>query len=430
MKAMNENATHAVPPEEVMAYLDGEMSIEEAVAVAAHLRECAACAELAEELGGVSRGLRAWTVEAAPAGLERGVRKAVQETAVGTRRRVGRKGWVWVGALGVLLVTLFIAYEDRPMHKMVALEERREAFYNPPQDSASARQPSAGIAEMETGKSNFAALSQIAPGVAAPTPTMEGKADRYRGGVENLGRRGSGAPSGFAPQGPMIARTAALTVLVKNVADARASLEALMAREQGYAAQLTFSTPDGGARSLQASLRVPAGQLDPALQSLRALGRVEEEMQSGEEVTEQHADLAARLTNAREEETRLRVLLAQRTGKIEDVLEVEEEIALVRGGIEQMEAEQKGLEHRVDFASVEVKLVEEYTAKLGSPSESTGTRLHNGFVRGVRNADASLLNLVVFLEEFGPVLVIWAVILGVPVWLVWRRYRRARASAG
>jgi chromosome segregation ATPase len=226
----------------------------------------------------------------------------------------------------------------------------------------------------------------------------------------------------------MIARTVSLTVRVKNVADARAALDAVMAREQGYAAQLTFSTPEAGARSLQASLRVPAGQLGTALDALRRLGRVEEETQSGEEVTQQHADLVARLTNAREEEARLRALLAQRTGKIEDVLQVEEEIARVRGEIEGMEAQQRGLEHRVDFASVDLKLVEEYTAQLGSPAEGTGTRVHNAFVAGVRNAGGSLLGLLLFVEEYGPVLAIWGVLLGLPAWVVWRRYSRARAN--
>ena len=54
------------------------------------------------------------------------------------------------------------------------------------------------------------------------------------------------------------------------------------------------------------------------------------------------------------------------------------------------------------------------------------TRVHNSFVAGVRNAGASLLGLVLFVEEYGPVLLIWGAILGVPVWLLWRRYARVR----
>lgn len=409
MKAIRANAPHGVAPEEVMAYLDGELGTEDAVAMAAHLRECAQCAALAEELGGVSRELRSWTVEEAPARLEREMRKAVRENVAGPRRRASRKVWAW-GSAAVVGVLFMVGLQTRPHYKRkvsLPMMAQTEAFKD------AVRSRNAGVAGMETEAGNFAALSQIAPGTAAsappPFPTMS---------------------KGYAAQGPMIARTASLTLLVKNVADARAALEAEMSREQGYAAQLKFSTPEGGARSLQASLRVPSAQLPQALDALRRLGRVEEETHSGEEVTEQHADLVARLQNSREEEARLRGLLRQGTGKIEDVLRVEEEIARVRGEIEQMEAQQKGLEHRVDFASVELKLVEEYTAKLGSPDESTGTRLHNGFVDGVRNAGASLLNLVVFLEEFGPVLVIWGVILGVPAWLVWRRYRRARRVMG
>src|SRR5208282_5513880 len=105
---------------------------------------------------------------------------------------------------------------------------------------------------------------------------------------------------------------------------------------------------------------IPAQELAAALGELKSLGRVQNETQSGEEVTQQHTDLAARLKNSRETEERLRAILEQRTGKIEDVLQVEEEIARVRGEIESMEAQQKALEHRVDFVTVDLQLVQEY----------------------------------------------------------------------
>jgi len=225
----------------------------------------------------------------------------------------------------------------------------------------------------------------------------------------------------------MIARTAALSIFVKDFDAGRASLDAILARHHGYAANLNVSTPQASGRTLQASLRIPAPQLVSALSELKALGRVEAENQNGEEVTQQHADLVARLKNSRETEQRLQDVLRTRTGKVKDVLEVEEEIARVRGEIEQMEAEQKTLEHRVDFATIDLKLAEEYKAQLITPAPSALMQLRNATINGFRNAFESLLALVLFLAASGPSLLLWLALLGVPAWRLWRRYRRAQS---
>ncbi len=288
----------------------------------------------------------------------------------------------------------------------------------------------------ESAKSSVTASETAAPSeMAAPVPGMVAErlaAPAEINGVEKPqavaeGRPApAGAAGGTSPaSGPMIARTVSLAILVKNVAEARSGLDAILDAHHGYAAQLTISTPEAGARSFRSSLRIPATELASALDALRALGRVQTETQSGEEVTAQHADLEARLTNARETEARLRQILNERTGKMQDVLDVEEKIAETRGEIEQMEAAEKALVHRVDFATVELELAEEYRAQLTGNSESTGMRMRNSLVAGIGHAGSSLLGLVLFAEEFGPVMLIWVVILGTPVYLVWR-YRRAR----
>ena len=169
-------------------------------------------------------------------------------------------------------------------------------------------------------------------------------------------------------------------------------------------------------------------KLIPAIADLKALGRVEKETRSGEEVTQQHADLVARLKNSRATEQRLQAILEQRTGKISDVLAVEQEIARVRGEIEQMEAEQKSLEHRVDFATVNLYVVEEYKAQFVPPAISAGTRLHNALVEGYRSASETLLGIVLFFAECTLTLLIWGMILVLPALLLWRRYRRSLAT--
>jgi len=226
----------------------------------------------------------------------------------------------------------------------------------------------------------------------------------------------------------MIERVAKLRVVVPKFADARVKLDGVLVRYGAYAASLQISTAEGSPRALTASLRIPAAQLNSVMAELKALGRVEAESQSGEEVTEQHADLVARLKNSRETELRLQDILRTRTGKVKDVLEVEEEISRVRGEIEQMEAERKTLEHRVDFATLNLTLAEEFKAQLSSPAPSLGTQWRNSVVTGSRNAFGSLFALILFLSEVAPVLLLWLVLLVPIAWLVWRRFRAMQAA--
>jgi anti-sigma factor RsiW len=421
-------AAHPVAPEEVMAFLDGELAPAEAQAVSAHLDHCAACASLAVRLRGTSESLAQWSVPPAPSNLEESV---LAQAIKGTRNpskpastaQLSFWNWrLWAVGAGravtvVLVVVAFVASmiysEDRPR------AQRPMASMIASQDTAGSAKPQVSnmlIAQEEKQSAASAGVVNLAASADKPLP-------------ESRVAGGGGATAAFpAAPAPMITRTVSLIVVVKDFAAARASLDSILLRHRGYAAQLTAATQENAPRSLQASLRIPAPELAAAIAELKTLGRVENESQSGEEVTQQHADLAARLQNSRETEERLRAILTQRTGKIEDVLQVEEEIARVRGEIEQMEAEQQALEHRVEFASVDLQLTEEYKASLGSPSASVSNRIRNAFVAGLHNASETILGIVLFLEEDGPVPLIWLAILGLPVFLLVRRYRRVKAK--
>jgi hypothetical protein len=106
---------------------------------------------------------------------------------------------------------------------------------------------------------------------------------------------------------------------------------------------------------------------------------------------------------------------------------VEQEIARVRGEIEQMEAEQQGLEHRVSFATVELNLAEEYKAQISQTSPAISTRIHNAAIAGYRDAVENLVGIVLFFAEYGPLLLIWVVFLAPIAWLVRRRWMHATA---
>ena len=62
-------AEHPLSPEELMAYLDGEVQAERAIVVQSHVAGCDVCQRLSGELRGVSRDMARWQVEDAPATL-------------------------------------------------------------------------------------------------------------------------------------------------------------------------------------------------------------------------------------------------------------------------------------------------------------------------------------------------------------------------
>jgi hypothetical protein len=105
------------------------------------------------------------------------------------------------------------------------------------------------------------------------------------------------------------------------------------------------------------------------------------------------------------------------------VLDAERELAHVRGEIERMEGQQGVLLHRVDYATVEVQLREQYLEQLGSESFATRAKLRNAVVEGFGNLAAGGIYVLVVLLAFGPSVLFWLLLVLTPAWFVWRRYR-------
>jgi hypothetical protein len=228
--------------------------------------------------------------------------------------------------------------------------------------------------------------------------------------------------------GPRIIRTAQLSLTTKEFDKARAQLEVILKRHRGYVGELKVNDTTGSGRTLTATLRIPADQLDAALTEVKTLGRVEAESQSGQDVTSQYVDLQARLSNARNTEQRLTDLLRNRTGKLSDVLEVEQELDRVRGEIEQMEAERKNMSNQVSYATLNATIAEDYKAQLQVVPPSTSTRLRNAAVEGYRSMADGVVSLALFLLSTGPSLLLWGVVLFLPARLIWKKVRRSFAS--
>jgi uncharacterized protein DUF4349 len=193
------------------------------------------------------------------------------------------------------------------------------------------------------------ALAAPAPGSASPEA-----ADRTQPEVSR------------APQQRMIARTAQIRVVVSDPVATAQALTTLVEAKGGF---ISDSRQWRSGEQMLASLtiRVPVRDLPATLDSIRHRAlRVENESTSGEDVTEQYADLRAQLTNLRATETELRALLVtvrQRTQKAADILEVFNQLASIRQQIDRTQSRITTLEQLTDLATITVELVPDALAQ-------------------------------------------------------------------
>jgi hypothetical protein len=372
--------------------------------------------------------MKDWDIRQSESQIPQAIEIALTEGHHVAKKVVGRRrGWrsvfrdvkpalAWVGVLAALVLTLVgtVRLIGGNGNNVFSTVENFKGQAEPQNDSRSARPAPAAevVAGLQPGMRLYA--EQIVP-PSTPSTSAKSGADFNR-----TARGDTNVPTA---NGPMIVRTAQLGLITKDFGSARSAMETLLKRHRGYVAELKVGGSAGSGRTLTATLRVPADQLDASVADLKMLGRVETESQSGQDVTSQYVDLQARLSNARTTQQRLTDMLRQRTGKLSDVLEVEQEIDRVRGEIEQMEAERKTMSNQVSFATLNATITEDYKAQLQVAPPSTSTRLSNAAVDGYKSLVDGVVGVALFLLENGPSLLFWFAILFFPARLVWKRVR-------
>ena len=181
-----------------------------------------------------------------------------------------------------------------------------------------------------------------------------------------------GDGSGPAPAAPRddlkIVYTGSLDLIVDDLDGALAKGRAAILATGGYIGA-SDERRDGDHDAAVITYRIPAARWEDALGSLRGLAsKVVGEQTQATEVGGQIVDLEARLRNLRASEQVL-VGIAEGTGKVTDLLEVQTRISDVRGQIEQLDGQRQALEDQVAYGTLvttfgtEVVQVEE--AKAG-----------------------------------------------------------------
>jgi hypothetical protein len=165
-------------------------------------------------------------------------------------------------------------------------------------------------------------------------------------------------PSGVDPSGAMLVRHGQASVEVRRLDDAVTKVRQTAAQFGGFVANTAVTGGKDQQRAATLEIRVPTGQFDALLAALGGLGKVESVSATAEDVADEYVDLGARVGNARRVEARLVEMLGTRTGKLSEVLTVEQELRRVREEIERYDARLKWLERRTALSSLDVSIHE------------------------------------------------------------------------
>jgi len=267
------------------------------------------------------------------------------------------------------------------------------------------------------------AAERSEPSSASAAPPLAVQAGAAAAVAEPAG----GVGGGGAPRavGRALVVTMDLGITAGDVDEARATIRGEVERAGGYVADAS-SSGGSGERRVRMQLRVPSDKVQGIRGTLGRAFEITSEVEKVQDVTEERADLDARLHNARISEKRVLEIMATKAGAIHDVIEAEKEVSRIRESIERMEAQKRSLDGRIDLATVNVTISDRPAlAAWQTPGKSIAGAARGG----VRAAAATGVYGAMAFVAAAPILVpIFALVLGLIFAL--RSRRRPGAVSG
>lgn len=206
-----------------------------------------------------------------------------------------------------------------------------------------------------------------------------------------------------------------VSMIVESLDPIEASIAQLVERSRGYIADQNVTGSPGAPRSARWKVRIPVEVFEAFLRDLLALGELETNRRTSEDVTEQYFDLDARVRNKQVEEQRLIEILQETTGKLDEVLQVEAQLSRVRGEIEQFQGRLRLLANLTSLTTVTIQARERVKFEPPPPVVADfRTQVARAFHDSLDELRRLGESLVVFAAAWG----LWLVVVVLPTILI------------
>jgi hypothetical protein len=177
---------------------------------------------------------------------------------------------------------------------------------------------------------------------------------------------------------------------------------------------------EGTMQSGVIALRIPAVSFDRALADAAGLGTLKNRQIQTQDVTEEYVDLQARITNAEAQVKALRDLLAQ-AKTVDEILQVQQYLAIAQGDLESLRGRMSYLQEHTSFSTLTMSIYE--SGVTVTPAGEWG--IVKAFEDALHNLVDAVNAIIRGLGVLIPVVIVLAII-GLIVYLIWRRATRRR----
>lgn len=225
-----------------------------------------------------------------------------------------------------------------------------------------------------------------------------------------------------APMTRAVISTGSLAVSSRRLDGVRRDAIALVEGMSGTVAnEDSGSDSHGRLDSVDLTLRVPAASFESAMDGLARLGTLHHRQQSAQDVTTQVIDTDARVKAKAASVASLRALLAK-ARTIGQIMSIEGELGSRQAELDSLKQQQKWLADQTSMSTINLTL---------QRPEAVPVAAHTGFLGGLEDGWHALAGSGLVLLTVAGALLPFAALLalvGLPLWLVWRR-RRSPAPA-
>lgn len=233
----------------------------------------------------------------------------------------------------------------------------------------------------------------------------------------------------IVPTERKIIRNADLQLEADAPEDSQQKITAIAESKGGFVVESTQSSSNSKATirdTVTMTVRVPSAKFNESLDEIRkTASRVVSETAKGEDVTEEFVDTEARLKAKKALEAQFLEIMKQ-AKSVEDALNVQRQLADVRGEIERIEGRLRFLENQTSLSTIKIRL---QTPATYSPN-STGFfyQLKEAFSNGFDFALNFILGLVTLVVAILP----FFIFIVLPIFLIlryfWKRNQKTNLA--